>query len=152
MGNPTALIICTTRLCLCFSLDTLHAMSHVSGSASGDGSGGGDGARESGGGKDAWTKITFKKRVKSNKNRTSDSQSEVVDEPLVKTFRNAKDGKSVTVGCIKDGKRVLYGSEENKYCCICRADRDHLVASLSRIFSAISVMNTVIGLRFVPLS
>ena len=85
VGNPTALIICTTRLCLCFSLVTLQTMSHVSESASGGGSGGGDGARERGGGKNAWTIVTFKKRAKFNKNRASDSQSEVVDEPLVKT-------------------------------------------------------------------
>ena len=51
VGYPTALIICTTKLCLrfrsdtiqtiCYSNDLLRTMSHVNG-----GSSGGDGARD----------------------------------------------------------------------------------------------------------
>ena len=103
-------------------------MSHVT-----EGSGGRDGAGESDGGRDTWTTVTSKKRAKykPTKNRASDSESE---DPLVKTFRITKDGKSITVTSIKDGKRVLYGKEGNKYCCICRAERDHLGASCPGFF------------------
>ena len=56
--------------------------------------------------------MTSKRRAKykSNKNRASDSQSE---NPLLKTFRITKDGKSITVTSIKDGKKVLSGKEGN---------------------------------------
>ena len=64
-------------------------------SAGGGDSGKGDGARGTEEKKDAWTTITSK--YESTKNRGSYSESE---DPLVKTLKITRDGKS---NAVKDG-------------------------------------------------
>ena len=120
-------------------------MSHVT-----EGCGGRDGAGESDGGRDTWTTVTSKKRAKykPNTNRASDSESE---DPLVKTFRITKDGKSITVTSIWTVKEFCMVKKEISIAAYVELRETTLGLRVQGSF-VISAMNMGIGPKFAPLS
>ena len=95
------------------------------------GAGSDKGEKGDGNGSNNWITVTKKAKLNRNKHKGSDAESE---ESSNKAFHIVKDGQQEIAKCFRDGKRAFYRKDGNKYCCICRTNRDHYGATCPAFF------------------